>query len=470
MILKNDPKQILFIPGEIGSRYNCFDRIEPFSKHEGNPVLSADKPWEGGVHWPSFLYSPKDKLFKIWYETIDHNIGKMTKDGTGRFKSFICYAYSEDGVNWIKPPVERFYKEQYPGNNIVMEDSGWLGGVASIIEDLDDPDHSRRYKMLIYDNEGNSEYHKLKGTEGARTAVSSDGIDWRFIGRFPVLPSQDTPSLWFDRNRRRYVAFLKSRFDNLRARMISYSDDFENWSEPALCLIPDPGDPKTLNFYGQSAFHHFGSDLGLLSCYDASTQLAYIELISAPQGIDWRRLPTKPRVLSPGDPGSWDSGGVYPGIGEPLSDGEKCWIYYTGESKRHDGSPTRHDKKSCISPAGVGIASFAPGRLVGQQFEGDGWFRSKPVLCCGGELTLDGIAKNPVKAGICSAGYGGQISGYTIEDCIPVEGDSGSHKIKWKTRSDLNDLRGRYVEIIIYGTKSMVYGACFSGDNKDWTK
>lgn len=461
----NNVTSLIFVPGEIMERERSYDRVEPLVKHSTNPVMIADRPWEGDtVYWPTFLYSERDKLFKMWYGVTDMNMSNQSEEAGlidnwsvhGRF--YICYAYSPDGINWIKPAVGKHKQTQYPGNNIVWTDSGYLAGCAAVIEDVEDSDPERIYKMLVYDHNG-------KGQDGIRTAVSANGIDWNFVGTFPVLPSQDTPSLWYDKRRQRYVVFLKNRLNNVRARMITFSSDFENWSEPALCLAPDGMDPYTMNFYAQSAFMHGGHDFGFLSCYEMSTQLADMELITAPQGIDWTRLPTRPKVLRTGDPGSWDGGGVYPGLGEPVAHGDECWVYYYGTSERHDQSPFLTLQNENRVSGAIGMAKFKAGRLVGQQFEGEGWFASKPFKCPGGELTLDAAAGNPIRVEIRRTGYSSTVQHYSKDDCIPVTGDKPNHKLVWKNKGNLDELAGEFISIRIYGKNSIVYGVKFTRDS-----
>jgi hypothetical protein len=441
---------MLFVPGEITGREHCCDRIEPLVKHPGNPLIVAEHFWEGeGVYWPTFLYSEADRLFKLWYFTtaaggvgVHAPVRPLIDNAEISGRSFLCYAHSEDGLTWRKPSLGRFTIRGSADNNIVLADSGFFLGCTAIIEDPDDADPARRYKLLMYDNDG-------AGRDGARTAVSPDGIDWTFIGEFPVLPTQDTPALWHDRRNGQYVAFLKTRIDNRRARMISVSRDFEHWSPPVLHLAPDIADAPTLHFYGQSAFHHCGHDFALLNTYEFATQKLALELIAG-NGTDWRRLPTRSEVLSPGDPGAWDGGMVLPGLGELITTGDTCRYYYYGSRNRHDAAG---------GDGAIGLATFTHGRLVGQQFEHDGWFEGVPFQCPGGELSLDAIAREPITVAVCSASYGGPIGGYTREDCAPVQGDSREHAIRWSKNANLDALKGKFIGLRVYGTNSIVYGA-----------
>jgi hypothetical protein len=441
---------MLFLPGEITERFNCCDRIEPLTKHPANPVLVADKAWESSVAYPCVIRDPNSGIFRMWYEADIIVADKLNPkapmvDGVAmQYEMYLCYAESTDGITWTKPALNLMKVDQYGDNNIVHVDSGFIGGIGTVIDNEDEPDPERRFKLLIYDNDG-------KGHDGARTAISPDGIHWSFIGEFPVLASQDTPSLWHDRQRNRYVAFLKTRLANKRARMISISEDFITWSEPNILLAPDLADAPTLEFYAQNAFHHCGKDLGLLCRFDLATQRTDLELINAPDGTAWRRLPTRPVVLGPGDMGSWDSGGIYPGTGDPIDVDGVCRLYYGGTNSRHDAYTG--------GSAGIGIASFAQGRLAGQQFVGEGWFQTIPFKCPGGKLTIDTKSHEPITVEIHSTGYGGPVAGFMREECRAVNGDNSKHVVTWNGADSLASLRGQFIQLRIYGSDGLAFGA-----------
>lgn len=445
----------LFLPGEITGRVNCCDRIEPLVRHAENPVLVADRPWETNIGFPCVLYDAADRRFRMWYHAVKaladrHNPNAPLVDGfVMQHEMYLCYAESADGLSWNKPELNRLKVKEYGPNNIVLSDSGFIGGQGTVIDDADDPDPARRFKLLIYDMDG-------KGRDGVRTAVSQNGIDWSWVGAFPILPSQDTPSLWHDRRRGQYVAFLKTRLDGKRARMISVSKDFETWSEPCVHLAPDLADAPTVEFYAQNAFSHWGHDLGLLCCYDLATQRTHLELISACDGTHWRRLPTRTPMLLAKDVRGPEGGGVYPGTGQPIEVDGRMWLYYCATNQRHSG-----EDADLGGQAGFGVASFAPGRLAGQQFTGEGWFQSVPFLCPGGRLTLNAAAREPVAVAIYSAGYGGVLEDFTFDQCTPVSGDRPDHSIVWAAHENLDALRGRFIQLRVQGRKGSVFGAAF---------
>ena len=455
---KADPSgarlSMLFVPGEITAREHCFDRITPLVKHLPKPVLSPEKPWETmSIEAASVIYSPAEKLFRMWYVAWNkgpwgkHESGVPIHDNwtvTGRW--FLCYAQSSDGIHWDRPALGLVKSKEFPDNNIILADSGLFLNLPTVIEDADDPDPGRRFKLFYYDHDG-------AGRDGGRTAVSPDGLHWQFVGDFPVLPTEDAPCLWHDRRNGLYVAFLKSRIDNKRSRMVSVSRDFAHWSPPTVLLTPDLGDAPTVQFYDQCAFHQCGHDFGFMGRLDQATQKLDMELIvSARGGADWRRLPTRPQMLAQGNVTDWDGTMVRCTQGEPIVMGDTCWVYYMGANAPHE--------VDC--PYSVGLATFPYGRLVGQWFENDGWFQSAPFLCPGGTLTLDAKATQPISVEVWGCGYTGLQAGYSRKECIPVEGDSRKHAIRWTTAADLEYFRGKFITLRVYGHNSVVYGASFA--------
>jgi len=209
------------------------------------------------------------------------------------------------------------------------------------------------------------------------------------------------------------------------------------------------GDSPTLHFYAQTAFHHYGHDLGFLNRYDMTIQKGDLELVTSPQGNDWRRFPTRPMVLATGDPDAWDGGFITSGMGEPVTVGDACYYYYTGYAARHDEGAGR----GCI-----GLATFTDGRIAGQQFEGEGWLASVPFLCPGGPLFLDSVAKEPMTVEVHGCGYGGALKGFARAECEPVKGDSREHRIRWSSRADMDELRDQYIILRVYGKNSIAYG------------
>ena len=72
--------------------------LHPAEKHPKNPLLKADRPWEGQALeiYGSVLFDEDEKIFKMWYigEAPDYFPDNAA-----------LYATSSDGIEWEKPLV-----------------------------------------------------------------------------------------------------------------------------------------------------------------------------------------------------------------------------------------------------------------------------------------------------------------------------------------------------------------------------
>ena len=450
-------REVLFSPANITERKNCYDRYEPLKKPAQNPVMTAQMPWEGGggVNWGSVLRSQVDGKFKFFYATDFPGVqeGAVLVDNSmqGKNNCVVCYAESDDGLVWRRPALNLYFKDQFPGNNIVFSWASYYNDAPSVIEDLHEKDPQRRYKMMMFHID--TKDHDLTG---CCLFVSPDGLHWTFTGT--VLPSQDASSLWQDRLTGRYYAFLKDRHGPNRSRMLTFSDDFRNWSEPQWIFTPDHGDNEGTNFYNQSAFQMSGRTLGFLNLYDLTTQSTWVELIESGDNRNWTRMPARPHMLQPGPAGTYDSGGAYVGLAEPILVGDDYRYYYYASADRHDAADTGGNPAQRPSLA---YATFKKNRLVGQQTEGDGYFATLPFVCPGGKLFLNFVCKGPVTVSIKRPGYGNDYAKFTQADAVPVTGDNLHGEITWKTQANLDELKGKYIRIKVQGKGVVAYSASF---------
>ncbi len=453
---QNILREVLFSPGNIAGRENGYDRFELLRKSERNPIFTAEKPWEeSGINWSSVIRSEVDGKFKLFYGAHfpGAQAGAIEIDNSeqGKNHCVVCYAESDDGIAWHRPALNRHFQDQFPDNNIVFKWASYYNDSSSVIEDMAETDPERRYKMMIFHID--TENDDLNGN---CLFVSPNGLDWTFTGT--VLPSQDASTLWQDKRTGHYYAFLKDRLGPNRSRMLMHSADFENWSEPQWMFTPDHGDHAGTNFYSQSAFTMCGRTLGFLNLYDLTTQTSWIELIESGDNLTWRRMPSRVHLMEPGVPGSYDAGGTYVGLAEPILIGDEYRYYYYATPIRHDKSDEAEIAGQRRSLAG---ATFKRNRLSGQQAERDGYFSTLPFVCPGGRLRLNFRSNAEVRVSIQRSGYSKDFEDYTLEDCEPVAGDSLEQEIIWKNQTDLESLKGKYIRLKIAGPNLIAYSASF---------
>ena len=79
---------------------NVWRSVHHPARHEANPVLIPDRPWEGYlVLQPgTVIWDEEDGCFKMWYNA------QPSRDRPDAEKN-LCYATSSDGANWDKPEL-----------------------------------------------------------------------------------------------------------------------------------------------------------------------------------------------------------------------------------------------------------------------------------------------------------------------------------------------------------------------------
>ena len=80
-----------------------------FEKHTGNPVMTADKPWEGNAVYIYGTVLPNEdgQGYRMWYHSYD-----------GDYR--MLYATSNDGIRWTKPNLGLTSFQGSTENNILF--------------------------------------------------------------------------------------------------------------------------------------------------------------------------------------------------------------------------------------------------------------------------------------------------------------------------------------------------------------
>ncbi len=146
------------------------------------PSSDPDAPDNVATHFYGTVLQ-EDGKFRMWYYAIH----ATSADGGIRI-SPVCYAESDDGINWIRPALGQVEWRGNTANNLIALGPNPTEGCSgvSVIRDDDDPDPDRRYKM-VYGK-------RRRGPDGkilnwiVRTATSPDGLHWTEL---PGLVSGD---------------------------------------------------------------------------------------------------------------------------------------------------------------------------------------------------------------------------------------------------------------------------------------
>lgn len=140
------------------------------------PVLSPSPnlkaPDSAATHFYGTVLEDAGK-FRMWYYAVH-----ATDSEGGIDISPVCYAESDDGIAWERPALGQVEWHGSTANNLIAlgPDPKEACSGVSVIRDDEDPDASRRYKM-VYGK-------KRRGPNGeflnwvVRTAASPDGLKW----------------------------------------------------------------------------------------------------------------------------------------------------------------------------------------------------------------------------------------------------------------------------------------------------
>ncbi len=126
----------------IEEKRNVHLKVGSVQKHQANPLMVEDKPWEPRYDnlYANIHYDPAQQLYRCWYNPalVDPMKNKTppekraeTPYNTQGWEVGICYAVSNDGLQWTTPELGLVEFAGSKANNIVLR--GTCG--AGIFED-----------------------------------------------------------------------------------------------------------------------------------------------------------------------------------------------------------------------------------------------------------------------------------------------------------------------------------------------
>ena len=416
---------------------------------------------------------------------------------------------STDGVHFDRPDQGR--GEINGHRNIVIPDM--VGGLGSPFRDPHGPPEERWKYLTDYQRRGLYLY------------TSPDGYDWT-RRRNIILPfrSGTQSSTFYDDQRQVYVAFHRSGIFHTpggatqRSSVVTEHEDLRT-TQPFVPLTqqeyldlraeyplrdplpwwvdngpltpggfgmeyphlfdPTAEDPAGVDFYLTKAikypyapdtylafpvgyFHYYGDGpeartvLGLEERGLGSGPLESQVAVSR-NGLDWKRYP-EPAYVGIGRHQGRDVVTAYIAQGM-VRRGEELWQYYFGETHYH--SPHTED------PDGRGVYRLVQ-RLDGfisldSPYGHETTAITRPLTFTGDRLQLnvDTDAVGYLQVGFLDE-RGRPIEGYTVDDCVYVNGDFIAKEVDWlETGGDLSPLVGRTVQVVFRMRGAKLYAMQF---------
>jgi hypothetical protein len=441
----------------------CFT-LHPARKYPANPILKADRPWEGWrlEIYGSVLYDEDEKLFKMWYlcEPGPKNVYFDHDNVT-------CYATSKDGVRWDKPLVGTLKAKNGKPHNAVAAVE-----LAGVIKDQRDHDPARRYKMIAF---------QVK-PYGYCTLVSPDGLNWKPESKTPIAPEGDVITGYWDEGRGLYVAFPKLGHTvaglTRRCFWTITSRDFKTWTRPRLAFAPDARDdagslrrveavrplldvPDNLKlmrteFYGIGAYPAESCTVAFPWMLTINNNARFgnhegpgeLQLAASRDLVTWER-PFRTPCVPRGKSGEWDCG-FFTTASRAVRVGDEIRLYYGGSNYTH-GTPClyRAERTGRLTKftGSLGLATWKLDRFVSVDGPAaGGTLTTVPLRFKGQRLEINAATKpsGQVVVELLDAA-GRPLKGF--EPSAPFCGDELRHTVRFARGADVAALAGKPVTL-----------------------
>ncbi len=356
-------------------------------KYSGNPVLARGKPGETdswAIHFYGSVIREKGGKFRMWYVGTGDERGQNIQHDTSLWR--VLYAESDDGLHWVRPKLGLVDYRGSKENNIVKLDP-FLGTInVKVLYEPEDPDPSRRYKMVIH-------AHWMRDTARHGTLApyaSADGYTWKLLAE-NITPDRHTemprsqlilPDVHFEPAGGLYKwdGFYYAVGQNpipaarpYHARIArSYrSSDFVQWSQTSNVnfvrhtqYIAEYGrnNEGKQTHEGISVWNRGNVLLGMYGQWEGAKTWPDITInqgfVISNDGLNFREPAQEWTFLKIGPDGTWDEGGLMQGQGFH-NVGDKTYIYYGSGDLR-----TWTAYKKPIPPRGsVGLATLPRDRF-----------------------------------------------------------------------------------------------------------
>lgn len=402
------------------------------AKHEGNPLLVMDKPWEVTVNnlYPNVLYDEQRHLYRCWYLIY----------GSGRYDG-LCYAESKDGIVWEKPNLGLVPFDGSKENNLIRF-TGAHG--VGVFLDRHDPVPSRRYKMFYNAILSGGEHGPMA------TSFSADGIHWTppvTCPRVGVRGDTHNNALWSP-TLNRYVGITRAvrTKDGKAIRQVAWtcSNDFSEWTEGKVIL---EGLQDHLQVYSMPVFYHGGIYLGLPAILDTETRRVQTELAWSPDTLTWHRVhPGTALIPNAANKDGYDWGMIF-AAAYPVFEEKSIRLYYAGGRLPHRG---KYD-------AGLCLATLRPDGFAGYRATEKGVITTKAIPCAGISLNITADAE------------GGQVlvslldeSGNPVMRSRPISSDVTDSPVKWPEESTLAQHIGGTIRLRFELNNATLYSFSFA--------
>jgi hypothetical protein len=422
-------------PIDIGSRLELFvDRylIEELSGttlrlHKPEKMPKARHPFSGG-----YATVIKDgELYRAYYRDKLPDYDGPEDDGHPG--EIYRYAESQDGHEWSYPQLGLYPFDDGGRNNIcLVGDTPCTHNLSPFLDTRPGVDESERFKALagVY-------------WTGLFAFVSSDGKSWRLAQENAVIPTQyrennqtymfdsQNVSFWSEAEGCYVCYFRTLETPHGRLRSISRitSTDYIHWENRQDLQPNDPGEhlyTSQTHPYFRAPHIYISTPTRFVEDRGSSTEILFMAKRAA--ASSYTRL-FKEAYIRPGlDPDRWGNRSNYAALNVVPTGPEEMSIYHASSGHRY---VLRTD----------GFVS------VNAPFDG-GEMTTPPFIFQGNELILNysTAATGSIRVEIQQED-GTPVTGFQIEDCPDIVGDSIAQAVSWEKGGSVGSLSGQLVRL-----------------------
>lgn len=424
-------------------------------KHPANPLFGQDRPWEH--HYDNFygniIYDEELKQFRLLYLNFI--------DG----ENSLLYAYSDDGLKWVKPNLRKVVYDGNTKNNIVM--MGRHG--VSVFKDLRETDPAKSFKLFAkYEADDWEDQH-------IEITFSADGINFSdFIPQKQISAAADTDNnAFWAPTLNKYVAMTRQwsrcpyndqtkaprdgspetdpAIDNRKGyRQVARTEstNFLNWTRAEVVL---EGLNTRFQTHCLPVFYYAGVYLGMPGIWETmGEKRVYTELAWSPDTVNWHRINPGTSFIPNSDvKGDHDYGMVWRCVPPLFLDSDEVWLYYGGFDLKHGGD----GRKGYLCLATMKKDRWA-GYVTGSAA---GKIETTLVKCAGKALNICADVKD---GGSIRAEVVG-VDGLSLGDSIPVTADVTDGVVTW-SGNDLSALIGTQIKLRFELKNATLYSFSFS--------
>lgn len=426
-------------------------RVMPMVKHSDEPIVKCTLDAEGALLVPcTVLYDEAHQQWRMWYASFGER-----KANIPNVRSKVLHlAVSDDAIHWRKPSLNVCEVQGSTDNNLCSwEDGRPVSTPRHVFLDTDEPDPSKRYKLILYQ----PSYY---------LAYSADGIRWRMAQKEPVWTNgcgdglEETSFMFKDPLSKKYRGHMRiwRRTQTVRLNGWGESKDLIHWTGPKICFGAQTGYGLGAQLYGMNVHVDQGLYWGLPWMFYTGEPLDPLlhetmrfKLAWSTDGKQWTPMAPEMDMLPMGKRNESFDWGMMLSQCPVVQVGNENFLYYCGMNGLH----TQQDQPTERS---VGLARWRKGGFVSMAAQEDGRLLTQRFYLRGSEIRLNARTQKDgwIQAEILRDG-GSLSRQYHQETSDKITGDHQDVPLTWNGSSDITQHNGQSIMLRLIMHKAEVY-------------